>query len=113
MEKKNEECCPEFFPESWDNKEFFWDNKPFIKDSVFTFFYMPVNFATIIKRMMKKVESGNVETPDSLCLSDHTSKWNMDLYLAVNKEVSDANNVTLNGKYFSKVYEGNYNKTNI
>jgi hypothetical protein len=49
--------------------------------------------------------------PDWLCLSDHTSKWNMDLYLAVDKEIAEAENISLSGQYLSKVYEGNYNET--
>jgi len=35
----------------------------------------------------------------------------MDLYLAVDKEVPGADNCTLSGKYYCKVYEGNFNKT--
>ena len=35
----------------------------------------------------------------------------MNLYLAVDKEVTDAENMTLTGKYFSKVYEGPFRDT--
>jgi len=35
----------------------------------------------------------------------------MDLYVAVNKEIPNAENVKLSGKYFSKVYEGPYKDT--
>jgi hypothetical protein len=35
----------------------------------------------------------------------------MDLYLAVDKEIEGANNVTLSGRFFSKVYEGNFKET--
>lgn len=35
-------CCPEFDPIPWDGKVFEWKNKKFIKDSVFTIFYMPM-----------------------------------------------------------------------
>jgi len=48
-----------------------------------------------------------------MVLSEHTSKWNMNLYLAVNKEVSGAENIMLSGKFFSKVYEGNFKDTGI
>jgi hypothetical protein len=34
----------------------------------------------------------------------------MDLYLAVDKEVDGAENVTLNGKFLSKVFEGDFEK---
>jgi hypothetical protein len=36
-----EECCPKFDPNPWDGKILEWKNKKFIKDKVFTFFYMP------------------------------------------------------------------------
>ena len=106
-----QECCPKFDPIPWDNKSFEWQNKRFIKDKVFTLFYMPINFGSVITKMNKKVEKANAKMPDWLCLSDHTSKWNMDLYLAVDKEIPDAENVTLNGKFFSKVYEGSFQDT--
>ena len=35
----------------------------------------------------------------------------MELYLAVNREVPGANNLTLSGQFFSKVYEGPYKDT--
>ncbi|MCO5381965.1 MAG: hypothetical protein NHB15_07625 [Methanosarcina barkeri] len=62
-------------------------------------------------RMNEKVSRAGAEIPDWLCLSDHTSESNMDLYLAVDKEVDDAENVTLSGKFPSKVYEGNFENT--
>jgi hypothetical protein len=105
------ECCPEFNPLPWDNKYFEWDNKKFIKDKVCTFFYMPINFGNVMKKLSQKVEKASAEVPEWLCLSDHTSKWNMDIYLAVDKEVHDAENITLSGKYFSKVYEGDFKNT--
>lgn len=104
-------CCPEFNPTLWDDKIIDWNNKLFIKDKVCTLFYMPMNFGKIIKRIDKKVTVANANVTDWLCLSDHTSKWNMDVYLAVDKQVADAENVTLSGKYYSKVYEGNFKDT--
>lgn len=105
------ECCPKFDPAPWDGKIFDWSNKKFIKDKVFTLFFMPINFGSVITRMMGKIEKAGVQVPDYLCLSDHTSKWNMDIYLAVDKEVPGAENVTLSGKYLSKVYEGDFKET--
>lgn len=106
-----DECCPEFNPEPWDGKILEWKNKKFIKDKVFTIFYMPVNFGKVMTRLNDKVEKADAKMPDWLCLSDHTSKWNMSLYLAVDKEIPDAENVTLSGKFLSKVYEGQYKDT--
>ncbi len=112
MENDNQaECCPQFEPAQWDDKIFEWKNKKFIKDKVCTIFYMPMNFGKVMKRLNAKVEKANATMPDWLCLSDHTSKWNMDLYLAVDKEIAEAENVSLSGKYLSKVYEGSFNET--
>lgn len=111
QEKHEPECCPKFDPAPWENQVFEWDNKKFIRDKVFTFFYMPVNFGGAMKRLNKKVDNAGATMPDWLCLSDHTSKWNMDLYLAVDREIPGAENTTLSGKFYSKVYEGPYRDT--
>ena len=104
-------CCPEFDPIPWDDQTFQWENKKFIKDKVFTLFYMPMNFGQVMKRLDRKVSAAGATMPDWLGLSDHTSKWNMDIFLAVDKVVPDAENVTLSGKFFSKVYEGPFRDT--
>lgn len=104
-------CCPKFDPEPWEGKTFEWKEKKFIKDKVFTLFYMPMNFGSVIKKLMKKIDAAGGKCEEWMGLSDHTSKWNMDLYLAVDKEVPGTENVTLSGKYFSKVYEGPYKNT--
>lgn len=107
----NSICCPEFNPELWDDKVFDWQDKKFVKDTVFTFFFMPINFGSVMKRLDERVHNANASMPDWLCLSDHISKWKMDVYLAVDKEIPDAKNITLSGKYFSKVYEGPFKDT--
>jgi hypothetical protein len=109
--KQNPECCPKFNPQPWDDKIVEWANKKFIKDSVFTLFYMPFNFGKVMKQLDAKIRNAQASVPDWLCLSDHTSKWNMDVYLAVDKEIPDATNTALSGKFFSKVYEGPFKDT--
>jgi hypothetical protein len=104
-------CCPKFDPEPWDEKEIVWENKPFLKDRVFTAFYIPLNFGGVMKRLDARVRQAGVTVPDWLCLSDHTSKWSMDVYLAVDREVPGARNVPLSGEFLSKVYEGPFQDT--
>lgn len=111
MSDQNEECCPKFDPAPWDGKVLEWENKKFIKGKVFTLFFMPVNFGSVIVKLIAKVKDAGAGTPENLCLSDHTSKWNMDLYLAVDKEIPGAENVALSGRFFSKVYEGDFKET--
>ncbi len=110
-EIQNEECCPPFDPAPWDDKVIEWDNKLFVKDKVCTFFYMPLNFGGAIRRVDKKVSAAGGKMTDWLCLSDHTSKWNMDIYISVDKEIPDAQNVVLSGRFYSKVYEGDFKET--
>jgi len=108
---QNNQCCPKFNPALWDEKILEWDDKKFIKDKVFTLFYIPVNFGTVMQRLDEKVRRVGTTIQDGLGLSDHTSKWNMDVYLAVDKDVPEAENTTLSGKFLSKVYEGDFKET--
>ncbi|MBP1691197.1 MAG: hypothetical protein H6Q32_549 [Bacteroidetes bacterium] len=105
------ECCPRLDPIPWDEKEHTWDNKRFVKTRVRTFLFMPLNFGSVMRKIMKVLEASGATLTDALCLSDHTSRWNMDVYLAVDREVKGAQNTTLSGKYYSKVYEGPFKDT--
>jgi hypothetical protein len=109
--QSTQECCPPFNPEPWDDKSFEWRNKPFVKDKVFTLFYMPVGFGSAIRRIDRKVSAAGAVMTDWLCLSDHTSMWNMYINVAVDKEVAGAENVSLSGTFYSKVYEGDFKDT--
>ncbi len=104
-------CCPEFDPALWDEKVHTWENKRFIQDRVFSVFYIPLNFGSVMKRLDAKIRKAGATVPDWLGLSDHTSKWNIDVYLAVDKEVPGARNVTLSGEFLTKVYEGPFKDT--
>ena len=106
-----EECCPKFNPKPWDNKTFSWKNKQFVKDRIFTLFYIPINFGGIMKRLNKDIEKVNAKIPDWLSLADHTSKWNMNIYLAVDRKIPNANNVKISGKFLSRIYEGPFKDT--
>lgn len=101
-----DECCPKFSAEAWDGKTFEWKNKMFIRDSVSTAFYIPLNFGKVMRRVNEKVENAGGKIPDWLCLSEHVSGWKMNVYLAADKEIPGADNVALSGKFLSKVYEG-------
>lgn len=104
-------CCPEFDPAPWQDKEFTWENKPFIQEKLFTLYYMPLGFGRVMKRLDKQITKAGAIVPDNLCLADHVSPWNMNLFLAVDKEVPGANNTTISGRFFSRFYEGPYRDT--
>ena len=111
MSEKDVVCCPQFNPVSWDSKIFEWDDKKFVKESVRTFFNIPMNFGSVLKKIMKKAEGTDAISSDFLCLTEHTSKWNMDIYLAVNEVIGDLDNTTISGNFYSKVYEGSFGNT--
>lgn len=104
-------CCPRFDPSGWDDKIIEWSDKKFIKGHVRTFMFMPIGFGKVIAKLQEMVEKSGAAMPDYLCLSDHTSKWDMDIYLAVDKEIEGSENVTLSGRFYSKVYEGDFKET--
>jgi hypothetical protein len=110
-QKPETECCPRYVPENWNDKTLEWQQKPFVKASVRTFMFMPLNFGSVMRRLNKKLRDSQINVPDWLCLSDHTSKWNMDLYVAVDKPVPGLENTTLTGKFFTRVYEGPFRDT--
>ena len=99
-------CCPPFNPDKWDNKTIEWTNRKFVKDRVCTLFYMPLNFGGKMKKLMKTLDASGTTMQDGMILTDHTSQWNMDIYLDVDKNVPGLENVTLSGRYYCKVYEG-------
>lgn len=109
--ESEEICCPRLDPNLWEDKIFDWENKRFIKEQVCTFLYMPLNFGGVMRKADARVRKSGGAFQDGICLSDHTSKWNMDIYIAVDKEIAEAVNVTFSGKFFSKVYEGPFQDT--
>lgn len=109
--ESEEICCPRLDPTLWEDKIFDWENKRFIKEHVCTFLYMPLNFGGVMRKADARVRKSGGAFQDGICLSDHTSKWNMDVYIAVDKEIAGAENTTLSGKFFSKVYEGPFQDT--
>lgn len=109
MEEKP--CCPKFDPAPWEDQMVEWSDKKFIKDKVRTFFFMPLNFGSVMRKLDARVTAAGGSFAGELCLSDHTSKWNMDVYLAVDREIPGEENTTLNGKFLTRVYEGPFQDT--
>lgn len=72
-----------------------------------------MNFGSVMTRLVKQVDDVKAKMEEGLVLSESTSLWNMDVYLAVDREVRGAQNTTLSGTFFSKVYEGNFKDTGV
>jgi len=108
--KEQKTCCPKFDPKPWDEKEFVWKNKLFIKDEVKSFMHIPLNIGPVTQKMWRKVKEAKAEMPEGefILLSYEQSSWKSIQYLSVSKEVPDAENVQLSGTYLTKVFEGPY-----
>ncbi|MFC1874865.1 hydrolase [Chloroflexota bacterium] len=115
MEKLNDQvetgCCPRFNPEPWQEKEVTFKDKLFLKDSVRSILHIPINFGSVMVKNMEKINKANAVSSEPLLLSDEKSMWKSDLYIAVDKDVPDAEMVKLSGTFLTKVFEGSYSNT--
>lgn len=103
-------CCKRFDPAPWDKKTKILKNKMFLKDTVRSFFYMPLNFGKIMVKNVEKIQKAGALVKTPFMLSDCSSPWRTDLYIEVSKKVPDAEIVKMSGTFLTKVYEGSYNK---
>lgn len=101
-------CCPRFKPEPWDEKQVVFQDKLFVKDHVRSFFHIPLNFAKVMVKNMERISEANALPPERLMLSDENSPWGADVYIAVAKEVPEAEMVRISGTFLTKVFEGPY-----
>lgn len=119
MEKKQSEmdklyedsetgCCPKFNPEPWQKRKVTFENKLFLKDRVRSFMHLPLNFGKVMVRNMEKIKQANALAETPFMLSDECSLWRSDLYIAVSREVPDAEMVKMSGTFLTKVFEGEY-----
>ncbi len=107
LNEKNETgCCPRFNPEPWQEKEVTFDNKLFVKDHVTSFLHIPLNFGKVMVRNMDKIQKVNALAPEPIVLCDEKSLWGSDIYIAVTKDVPEAEMAKISGTFICKVYEG-------
>jgi len=107
---KKEMCCPKFDPALYEKKEFSWKNKLFIKDTVRAIMHVPINMGLVIQKMQKKINVADANVPENefVLLSLEESPWKSEQFIPVTKEIADADNVKISGKFLTKVFEGSY-----
>ena len=102
------ECCPRFDPGPWDEKELSWKDRKFVKDRVRSVLHVPINFGSVMKRNMQRIEAMGAKADDMIVLTDENSLWGADVYISVSRRVPNVENVTISGTFLSKVFEGPY-----
>jgi hypothetical protein len=116
--KTEDTCCPEFTPARiafFDESCLTFQDKAFVKDKVWCFFYVPLNFGQAMTRAQRKIDQANAAVPpdDFLLLSDMSSPWSSNIYLSVSSSkeeniVPGAEVVHMSGSFLTKVFEGPY-----
>jgi hypothetical protein len=115
MKKQDQpaECCPDFDPKAWNEKEFDWKNKLFIRGTMPQFMHMPLpgTFSRTVARIWMQIEAagGNPDARDFLMLASETSPWKGEVFINSTVDVPEAENIRLSGKFLTKVYDGPYN----
>jgi hypothetical protein len=101
-------CCPRFNPEAWDEKEITWTEKLFVKDKVWSFLHIPLNFGQVMVKNMEKIQKSGASPKEIVVLSDEKSMWGSDIYISVEKDVIGSDVVKISGTFLTKVFEGPY-----
>ena len=107
METAETGCCPRFDPGPWDDEEFQFQDRLFVRARTVNFLHIPLNIGSVIKKTWAKIQAADAVASDEyLMLSTDVSAWRGEHYFAVTKDVPDAEMVTLSGTFLTKVYEG-------
>jgi hypothetical protein len=113
MHGSETQCCPKFEPEPWQEKEFIWKDKLFIKDTMPQFMHMPLpgTFGKAVATIWKKIEDAGAspDIKDFIMLATESSPWRGEVYINATKDVPNANNIRLSGTFLTKVFDGPYN----
>jgi hypothetical protein len=100
-------CCPRFNPNDWDGQTLQFKNKAFVRFTVASFLYIPLNMDRVITKIMKAVDSAKAtDKTEHIMLSYDRSPWLSEHFLAVTKPVAGLENIKLTGKFRAKVFEG-------
>lgn len=108
MPTSNEKCCNLIDPADYDGKEFGWEGKPFLKGRIRSFLHIPLNFGGVVRRLTAAAQRADALDTETPWLVDENSPWGADLYVAVTKPISGAQNASIDGRWVGKVFEGPY-----
>jgi hypothetical protein len=109
MDKSETGCCPRFDPAGWDDAEFEFRDRPFVRSTTVNFMHIPLNMGSMMRKTWQKIQDARAASSDEyLVLSTDPSPWRGEHYFAVTRNVPGAQNVTLSGTFLTKVFEGPY-----
>jgi hypothetical protein len=102
-------CCPRFYPEPWDEQEFIFEDKLFLKASTINFLHRPLNMSSMMSKTWKKIQDAGADSDGEFALLSYDpSPWKGEHYFTITKEVPNGENVRMSGTFLTKVFEGPY-----
>lgn len=99
-------CCARLDETRWDNQEFVWKDKPFVKDHIREFLHIPLNFGSVMARDLATLEQAQAYAAEPFWLVDEVSPWGSDVYIATDRDVPDMHMEYLSGTFMTKVFVG-------
>lgn len=101
-------CCSRLDRAHWDEHEFVFERRPFVKDHIRAFMHVPLNMGSVMAREHAAVQKAEAYPEDPFWLVDELSPWGSDAYLATDRDVPGVEMVHLSGTFLTKVFEGSY-----
>jgi hypothetical protein len=107
-DNKETGCCAKLDEARWDNQEFTWKDKPFVKDHIREFLHVPLNFGSVMARDHAAIEQAQAYAAEPLWLADEVSPWGCDIYMATDRAVPGMQMEYLSGTFMTKVFTGHF-----
>ena len=107
-DNKETACCARLDEARWEGQAFEWKDKPFIKDHIWEFLHVPLNFGSVMARDHAAIEQAQAWAPEPLWLVDEVSPWGSNIFIATDRAVPGKPTETLSGSFLTKVFEGPY-----
>jgi hypothetical protein len=103
-------CCPVPNIAEWDQKEMVFEDRHFVRMYTKSFLYMPLNMGKVMTALHEAVEKAGAGLPveQAMLLSRDLSPWRAEQLYSVVKPIDGMDNVTLNGTFTTRVFEGPY-----
>lgn len=105
-------CCALPNVDAWQRAVIDFENRRFIRLHTRSMMFVPLNMEDIMTELQQTAEKTGAMMPpeEAMTLSRDLTPWRAEQLYAVSKEVPGADNVVLDGKFASMVFEGDYSK---
>lgn len=107
-DNKETGCCARLDEARWEGQTFEWKDKPFVKDHIWEFLHVPLNFGSVMARDQAVIEQAQAYAAEPLWLVDEVSPWGSNIFIATDRDVPGMQTEYLSGSFMTKVFTGPY-----